>query len=343
MKTAAMALIKKTATPKASMGYENLSGRIKELLIGQDAAVDDVCEYLEIQRAGLNPEGRPVAVFLLTGTTGSGKTRLAEVLAKCLHGTQGSVIRVDCGEYQNEHEVAKLVGAPPGYLGHRETTPVITQARLNAVTSEGSNVSIVVFDEVEKAAHSVHKLLLGVMDKATLKLGDNTSVNFERSIIFMTSNIGSKELQKEINNDFGYSAFTPQVALSAGSAGSIGMGSAKKRLSPEFINRIDKIITFRSLDKNDLDQILDIELRNIQDMIDSRMNEEGFEIIVPKGARAWLVDNGFSKEYGARNLKRLLTRTIIHPLSKGINSGVITAGDVVQFAAVDGALDFVVL
>src|SRR5690349_3968926 len=137
-------------------------------------------------RAGLSPAGRPAGVFLLLGPTGTGKTRTVEALAEILHNGAGKVVKVDCGEFQSDHEVAKLIGAPPGYLGHRETRPVLTQEKLTEATSEHTDLSIVLFDEIEKAAPALTRLLLGVLDKATLRLGDNAEVNFENSLIFLT-------------------------------------------------------------------------------------------------------------------------------------------------------------
>ena len=162
-------------------------------------------------RAGLGPEGRPAGVFLLLGPTGTGKTRTVEALADALHGNEKNLVRVDCGEFQMEHEIAKLIGAPPGYLGHRETPPMLTQQKLGAVTSEGSHLALVLFDEIEKAAPSMTRLLLGVLDKAVLRLGDNTSVNFERTLIFLTSNLGASAMRKEVLPDFGFGAVVPGI------------------------------------------------------------------------------------------------------------------------------------
>src|SRR6202790_3339013 len=157
-----------------------------------------------MHHAELSADGRTAGVFLLLGPTGTGKTRTVEALADALHASERSLLKVDCGEFQMEHEVAKLIGAPPGYLGHRETQPVLTQQKLSAVTSEGSNLSLILFDEIEKAAPSMTRLLLGVLDKATLRLGDNSTVNFERSMIFLTSNLGAEAMRKELNPDFGF-------------------------------------------------------------------------------------------------------------------------------------------
>src|ERR1700685_94964 len=163
---------------------DGLAARLKDLLVGQPEAIDTIIPYIQMHQAGLAPEGRPVGVVLLLGPTGTGKTRTVEALAEVLHGSSKNLLKVDCGEFQMEHEVAKLIGAPPGYLRHRETQPILTQQKLSSVTSEKCQLSIVLFDEIEKAAPSMTRLLLGVLDKAVLRLGDNTAVNFEKSLVF---------------------------------------------------------------------------------------------------------------------------------------------------------------
>src|SRR5579872_860438 len=191
----------RTRRPQPGL-LEELSGRV----IGQPQAMAQIVPYVEMFQASLAPEGRPAGVFLLLGPTGTGKTRTVEALAEVLHGSSRHLLRVDCGEFQMEHEVAKLIGAPPGYLGHRETQPMLTQQKLNAVTSEKCSLSLVLFDEIEKAAPSLTRLLLGVLDKGVLRLGDNSTVNFEKSLVFLTSNLGAREMMKEINPDFGFGA-----------------------------------------------------------------------------------------------------------------------------------------
>src|SRR6202011_486010 len=185
---------------------ENLTAVLAQKVVGQPAATRVIVPYIQMFQAGLAPEGRPVGIFLLLGPTGTGKTKTVEALAEILHGSEKNVLKVDCGEFQMEHEVAKLIGAPPGYLGHRETQPMLTQQKLNAVTTEKCNLSLVLFDEIEKAAPSMTRLLLGVLDKGVLRLGDNSSVNFEKSIVFLTSNLGAREMMREINPDFGFQA-----------------------------------------------------------------------------------------------------------------------------------------
>src|SRR5579863_4379000 len=183
---------------------EDLTTVLSQRVVGQPNATRVIVPYIQMFQAGLAPEGRPVGVFLLLGPTGTGKTKTVEALAEVLHGSEKNVLKVDCGEFQMEHEVAKLIGAPPGYLGHRETQPMLTQQKLNAVTSEKCSLSLVLFDEIEKAALSMTRLLLGVLDKGTLRLGDNSVVNFEKSLLFLTSNLGAREMMRELNPDFGF-------------------------------------------------------------------------------------------------------------------------------------------
>src|SRR5271157_5185345 len=198
--------------------------------------------------AVLSQKGRPVGVFLLLGPTGTGKTKTVEALADVLHGSEKNVLKVDCGEFQMEHEVAKLIGAPPGYLGHRETQPMLTQQKLNAVTSEKCSLSLVLFDEIEKAAPSMTRLLMGVLDKGVLRLGDNTTVNFEKSLVFLTSNLGAQRMSEELDGGFGFAGAVPcDEGARERRIGRIGMHAVRKRFTPEFVNRIDCIITYQPL------------------------------------------------------------------------------------------------
>src|SRR6202142_2158980 len=211
---------------------ENLIAVLSQKVVGQPAATRVIVPYIQMYQAGLAPEGRPVGVFLLLGPTGTGKTKTVEALADVLHGSEKNVLKIDCGKYQMEHEVAKLIGAPPGYLGHRETQPVLSQQRLAAVTSDKCALSLVLFDEIEKAAPSLTRLLLGVLDKGVLRLGDNSVVNFEKSLVFLTSNLGAKEMMREINPDFGFqsAASNNREDLTQKLQG-IGLNAVRKRFS----------------------------------------------------------------------------------------------------------------
>src|SRR5437762_634986 len=314
---------KKPAEDKA----EDLAAQLTQRVVGQPAVSDIVIPYIQMFQAGLAPEGRPVGVFLLLGPTGTGKTKTVEALAEVLHGSEKNRLKVDCGEFQMEHEVAKLIGAPPGYLGHRETQPVLTQQKLNSVTSEKSALSIVLFDEIEKAAPSMTRLLLGVLDKATLRLGDNTAVNFEKSLVFLTSNLGAREMFKEINPDFGFQAGVQKERHDlTGKLQAIGLAAVRKKFSPEFVNRIDAVITYQPLDSESLSAILDHQIRNLQNHVNNRLGQRCFTIDVTKESREFLLKAGTSAQYGARELNRTIHRQLTQPLATMVATGQIAAG-----------------
>lgn len=305
----------------------DLVALLSQKVIGQPAAMKYIVPYVEMFQAGLAPDGRPVGVFLLLGPTGTGKTKTVEALAEVLHGSEKNVLKIDCGEYQMEHEVAKLIGAPPGYLGHRETQPMLTQQKLNAVTSEKCNLSIVLFDEIEKAAPSMTRLLLGILDRAVLRLGDNTSVNFDNSLIFLTSNLGAREMMKEIHPDFGFQAGALHERNDLFSKlESIALGSVRKKFSPEFVNRIDAVITYQPLDNESFSRILDQQITELQRHVNTRLGERYFHIEVPPESRQFLLRKGTSPEYGARELKRTIHRHLTQPLATLVASGRIDPG-----------------
>ena len=309
----------------------SLKSELARRVIGQPHAMEQIVPYVQMHRAGLAPEGRPAGVFLLLGPTGTGKTRTVEALAEVLHGSEKSLLRVDCGEFQLEHEVAKLIGAPPGYLGHRETQAMLTQQKLNSVTSESCNLSLLLFDEIEKAAPSVTRILLGVLDKAQLRLGDNTTVSFDRTLIFLTSNLGAEAMRKEICPDFGFEAIVAESrGASAGKIHSIGMGAVRRRFSPEFVNRIDAVIAYQPLEQASLRAILDQQIGALERHIQNRLEERAFDLEISKEALAWLLRRGTSTEYGARELKRIILRNLTQPLAAMVESGGIRPGCVVR-------------
>lgn len=304
-----------------------LSGKI----VGQSAAMNAIVPYVYMYQSGLAPAGRPAAIFLLLGPTGTGKTKTVEAIAELLHGSEKKLLKIDCGEFQMDHETAKLVGAPPGYLGHRETVPLLTQQQLTDATSPGCDLALVLFDEIEKAAPSITSLLLGILDKGLLRLGDNTAVNFEKSLIFFTSNLGAREMLKEIN---------PHIGFQSGSSKSpsdlndkieaIGLGAVRKRFSPEFVNRIDAVVTYKPLDTEALEMILDHDVRKLQEHVNSRLGERCFHIDVLPEARQFLLQKGVSQEYGARELKRTVHRELTQPLATMVARSEIVPGSMVR-------------
>jgi CheY-like chemotaxis protein/ATP-dependent protease Clp ATPase subunit len=307
---------------------EDLTSVLSQKVVGQPAATRVIVPYIQMFQAGLAPEGRPVGVFLLLGPTGTGKTKTVEALAEILHGSEKNVLKVDCGEFQMEHEVAKLIGAPPGYLGHRETQPMLTQQKLNAVTSEKCSLSLVLFDEIEKAAPSMTRLLLGVLDKGILRLGDNSTVNFEKSLVFLTSNLGAREMMREINPDFGFQsvkAGEPRPDLTS-KLQNIALVAVRKRFSPEFVNRIDCIITYQPLTPESLSAILDKQISDLQNHVNTRLGNRSFTLEVPFETRQFLLEKGTSAEYGARELNRTIHRQLTQPLSALVASNQVNPG-----------------
>ncbi|MDQ1471981.1 MAG: hypothetical protein QOJ99_3461 [Bryobacterales bacterium] len=316
-----------TDRPKTAPGQKSRNRQVAEQpdlttilsskVVGQPNVINVIIPYVEMFQAGLSPENRPVGVFLLLGPTGTGKTRTVEALAEVLHGSSKNLLKVDCGEFQMEHEVAKLIGAPPGYLGHRETQPMLSQQKLASVTSERSGLSLVLFDEIEKAAPSMTRLLLGVLDRGVLRLGDNSTVNFEKSLVFLTSNLGAKEMMREINPDFGFQSATTGASREdvSDKLQSIALMAVRKKFSPEFVNRIDHVITYQPLNAESFAAITDHEIASLQNHVNTRLGTRCFNIEVPFETRQWLIERGTSAEYGARELKRTIHKNLTQPLA----------------------------
>jgi len=289
---------------------------LSKKIVGQPGALERIAPYIQTHQAGLTQDGRPIGVFLLLGPTGTGKTRTVEVLAELLHGSAQRYLRVDCGEFQLDHEVAKLIGAPPGYLGHKDTVPMLSANKLAEATSPACDISLVLFDEIEKAAQSMTQLLLGVLDKAILKLGDNTTVRFEKSMIFLTSNLGAKEMMRELTPTFGFAGAIPDGrADTAGKLQGIAMNAVRKRFSPEFVNRIDAIITYQPLGAESLGAILEQQITELQDHVNKRLGARRFDLEIAEPAKRFLLGRGTSLEYGARELKRTVHRFLTQPLA----------------------------
>jgi len=315
-------------------GESPLPIRSKDLLqllsskvVGQRHALEFIVPSIQLHQSGLAPEGRPVGIFLLLGPTGTGKTKTVEALAEVLHGDSKRIVKVDCGEFQSEHEVSKLIGAPPGYVGHTETEPVITQKILDEARSEDCELALVLFDEIEKAASSLTQLLLGVLDKGTLRLGDGSTVNFDQSIIFLTSNLGAREMMKEIHPTLGFDTQPRRAGVDlAEHLERVGVRAVQKHFSPEFVNRIDGVITYRPLDAVSLVAILDHHVVELQRHVHNRLGNRSFEIEIEPAARYFMLDKGTSVEYGARELKRTIHRHLTQPLAAMVANGEIDPG-----------------
>ena len=314
-----------------------LESELRKRVVGQDEAVREIVQVYQIHLAGMSSPGRPVGSFLFLGPTGSGKTRMVEAMAEALVGDARAVIKIDCAEFQHSHEIAKLIGSPPGYLGHRETRPLLSQDTLDQRQTENVKLNFVLFDEIEKASDALWNLMLGILDKATLTLGDNRRVDFSRSIIFMTGNLGAAEMSSMLRPGLGFAAGETQRAAAAdpklaGKISRVGVEAARRRFTAEFMNRIDKTVVFRPLGDAELRQILAIELDMVQKRILGSAAAAPFLFSLKPPAADFLLREGTDMKYGARHLKRAIERHLVHPLSNLIATQQVHAGDHVTVA-----------
>jgi ATP-dependent Clp protease ATP-binding subunit ClpB len=304
---------------------------LRRKIVGQDDATEKVSEIYQMFLAGLNPPGRPVGNLLFLGPTGSGKTRVVEAMAEALFGDPRACIKVDCAEFQHSHEIAKLIGSPPGYLGHRETHPLLTQEALNQWHTDELKLSILLFDEIEKASDALWQLLLGILDKATLTLGDNRRVDLSQCVIIMTSNLGASEVNELINGSMGFSPTPAQMdARLDDKINRTAVGAARRKFSPEFMNRIDKVIVFHMLRSEHLEQILEIELGMVQQRILQATGDSHFVFSCSPRAKQYLLYEGTDLKYGARHLKRAIERHIVFPLANLVATGQVRSGDFIR-------------
>ena len=312
-----------------SPGARKFESELHRRVIGQERAVRNIASLYQVFQAGMTNISRPIGTMLFLGPTGSGKTHVVEAAADMLFGDPNAVIKIDCAEFQHSHEIAKLIGSPPGYLGHRETTPLLSQENLDRYRTESDPFTLVLFDEIEKASDSLWQLLLGVLDKGTLTLGDNRKVDFSQTMIFMTSNLGAKELSEIITGSIG---FAPSANANMG-AGDLdqkiyrtALEAARKKFSPEFMNRIDKVVVFRSLRHEQLRSILDLELAAVQRRIDEGLGTN-FNFKVTDNAKEFLLSEGVEYRYGARHLKRAIERFLVVPIANLSATGQVHLGD----------------
>ncbi|HEY2866119.1 MAG TPA: AAA family ATPase [Pyrinomonadaceae bacterium] len=316
-------------SPRAAEFEQKLSS----LIVGQERAVRRVSGLFQIYLAGMNNPARPIGTMLFLGPTGSGKTRVVEAATEVLFADAHAVVKIDCAEFQHSHEIAKLIGSPPGYLGHRETSPMLTQENLDKAHTDETKLTFVLFDEIEKASDSLWQLLLGILDKATLTLGDNRRVDFSKTIVILTSNLGAREMSDMISGGIG---FAPNKADKAKEDNEIdtkiyrtALEAAKRKFSPEFMNRIDKVVVFRSLKEHHLRLILDIELAAVQQRITESAGTK-FIFECTEAAKRFLLGEGIDLKYGARHLKRAIERFLVYPLSNLVATQQIETGDFVM-------------
>ena len=310
-----------------SVESQEFQAALKGKVVGQEEGVRALVDLYQVFCAGMSSTGRPVGNLLFLGPTGSGKTRIVEAAAEILFGDPRAVIKVDCAEFQHSHEIAKLIGSPPGYLGHRETHPLITQEALAQYHKEDLKLSFLLFDEIEKASDALWQLLLGILDKATLTLGDNRRVDLSQTMIFLTSNLGGGEITELMTGGMGFvqpvdkaeDRLDHKVERTAQEA-------AKKKFSPEFMNRLDKVVVFHPLRQEQLEQILEIELGMVQQrVLDTGRGQ--FLFRVTPAARGFLLQEGTDIKYGARHLKRAIEKYVVYPLANLLATEQIQFGD----------------
>ncbi|MCS7024831.1 MAG: AAA family ATPase [Bryobacteraceae bacterium] len=306
--------------------------------MGQSEAIEQIVNIYQLYLTGMAPPNRPIGNFLFLGPTGSGKTRIVEATAETLCGNPRGVIKIDCAEFQHSHEIAKLIGSPPGYLGHRETHPLLSQEMLNLYHTDTCKISFVLFDEIEKASDALWNLLLGILDKATLTLGDNRRVDFSRALIFMTSNLGAAEMNAILKPRLGFQALAKPLAGNANTVDEntskkisrSGVEAARRKFTPEFMNRLDKIVVFKPLGEVELRQILDIELSMVQQRVLMNSVDHAFVFTVSDPAKDYLLEQGTDIKYGARHLKRAIERLLVQPMSNLIATDQVGRGDWVR-------------
>jgi ATP-dependent Clp protease ATP-binding subunit ClpB len=331
---------------------EKLESDLRKRIVGQEEAIEQIVSIYQTYLAGMSSPGRPIGNLLFLGPTGSGKTRMVEATAESLAGDSRAVIKIDCAELQHSHEIAKLIGSPPGYLGHRETHPLLSQEALNQYHTERMKLSFVLFDEIEKASDALWNLLLGILDKATLTLGDNRRVDFSQALIFMTSNLGAAEMNSILRPNLGFVARETERRQLSGihekklteKIARAGVEAARRKFSPEFMNRIDKTVVFRPLGETELRKILTLEVNMVQQRLFDSAHGAPFVFSLTTSAQEFLLREGTDVKYGARHLKRALERNLVHPLSNLMATDQVRGGDLVRvdYDAVGGRLTFFV-
>jgi ATP-dependent Clp protease ATP-binding subunit ClpA len=340
MKTVLSTMLDPTRRSNDANEFEHA---LRRRIVGQDQAIEKVVQIYQMFLAGLNPPGRPVGNLLFLGPTGSGKTRVVEAVAEALFGDARACIKIDCAEFQHSHEIAKLIGSPPGYLGHRETHPLLTQEALNQWHTEKFKLSILLFDEIEKASDALWQLLLGILDKANLTLGDNRRVDLSQCIIIMTSNLGAGEMSNLVDGGLGFAQKVTEVDANLDEKiNRTAIDAARRKFTPEFMNRIDKAVVFKTLRPEHLEQILEIELGMVQQRILTAAATNQFVFSCTPKVKSFLLHEGTDPKYGARHLKRAIERHIVFQLANLVATGQVKLGDFIRIdLSPQGRLTFV--
>jgi ATP-dependent Clp protease ATP-binding subunit ClpC len=286
-------------------------------IIGQDEAVEKVVKAIQRNRAGLKDPNKPIGSFIFLGPTGVGKTQLAKVLASYLFDKEENLIRIDMSEYMEKFAVSRLVGAPPGYVGYEEGGQLTEKVRRRPY-------SVLLLDEIEKAHPDVYNILLQILDDGQVTDSLGRKVDFKNTIIIMTSNIGSREL-KEFGQGVGFSTSAKASGANAHAKGVIER-ALKKTFAPEFLNRIDDVILFNSLEREDIHNIIDIELEGLV----KRIKDLGYDIDLTKGAKDYIADKGFDIQFGARPLKRAIQKYLEDPIAEEVIQQHLSEGDTIK-------------
>ena len=300
---------------------------LQSKVIGQEEALNLTSNVIQTYKAGFNNKSKPLAVSLFLGPTGTGKTRTIEALAETLFGSEKAFFKIDCGEFQNSSSVSTLLGAAPGYIGHKSGEPFISQAKLDKYKTKDYPINILLLDEIEKAHESVLQLFLGVLDKATLKTNTGEVIDFSHTIIFMTSNLGAEGITNADKIALGFDGrMDKKKTIQIHKAATV---AAEKFFKPEFMNRIDHTVVFNSLTYESIQQILALELQFVRKTIFTSNSHIKFTFICTPAVDEFLLSKGYSEKFGARKLKREIGKLVTDKLASLMMSGQIGFGDLI--------------
>jgi ATP-dependent Clp protease ATP-binding subunit ClpB len=318
-----------------------LQKKFADRIVGQGEAIEAITNCLEKYLGGLSDSGRPIASLLFLGPTGTGKTSVVEALCEGLYGIPNAMLKIDCAEFQHSHEIAKLIGSPPGYLGHKDTPARLKTETIKSHQTAEVPFTIVLFDEIEKASDELWHLLLGVLDKGKLTLGDNSVTDFTSCVIIMTSNVGARSLADAAGEgtNLGFQSETYE-RMTPKEVKEISMSAARRKFTPEFLNRLDEVVTFNTLTKDQIKEVMGMELTKIQVKY---LTKTGSFLDVSPAALKELLDRGYDKKYNARGIRRTLEKEVMTPLARALSCSEIKHGDHVVLDYMDGEFKFYVV